>query len=77
FNYIVKLPVLKEPIIKVKFNSIFIIVNRLIKITLFIPYIKGNTAEKLVYILQKYITVNHRLLKEIIFNRGSTFISKY
>ena len=46
----IKLLLFKELIIKIKFNFILIIVNRLIKWGTFIPYKKLFTAENLAYI---------------------------
>ena len=48
-DFVIKLPLSKEPIIKTEFDSILIIVNRLIKWGTFIPYKKLSTAENLVY----------------------------
>ena len=48
-NFIIKLPLSKELIIKTEFNSILIIVDELTKWRMFIPYKKLFTAENLVY----------------------------
>ena len=48
-NFIIKLLLSKEPIIKIKFNSILIIINRLIKWGIFIPYKEFSITEDLAY----------------------------
>ena len=48
-DFIIKLSPSKEPIIRIEFNSILIIVNRLTKWGTFIPYKKLFTAENLAY----------------------------
>ena len=50
FNLMIKLLLFKEPIIRTEFNSILMIVNRLIKWGTFIPYKKLSIAENLAYI---------------------------
>jgi hypothetical protein len=60
-----------------KYDSIFIIVDRLMKMAYFIPYREATDAEDLVYIFIRFISVNHGLPEDIIFNRGRTFISKF
>ncbi|PTB50295.1 hypothetical protein M431DRAFT_95773, partial [Trichoderma harzianum CBS 226.95] len=51
FNYIIKLLLLKEPIINIVYNSIFVIINKLIKQGIFILYKEGSIAEELGYII--------------------------
>ena len=48
-NFIVKLSLSKKPIIRTKFNSILIIINRLTKWGTFIPYKELFTVENLIY----------------------------
>ncbi|PTB47677.1 hypothetical protein M431DRAFT_101775, partial [Trichoderma harzianum CBS 226.95] len=76
FNLITKLPSLRELIIKVFYNSIFIVVNKFIKIAYFILFKKVN-IKKLAYVIIKYIINNYKLLKNIIFNKGNIFIFKF
>ncbi|PTB44245.1 hypothetical protein M441DRAFT_132836, partial [Trichoderma asperellum CBS 433.97] len=69
FNYIINLPFFIKPFIKVKYNSIFIVVYCFLKKVYFLLYNKLHTAEDLIYIYIKIIAVNYRLLKEIILNK--------
>ncbi|PTB34698.1 hypothetical protein M441DRAFT_155110, partial [Trichoderma asperellum CBS 433.97] len=49
----------------------------LIKIVYFLLFKKVNNIKDLAYIIIKFIINNYRLLKEIIFNKGNTFIFKF
>ena len=51
---------------KIKYNSILVITDRLIKYKYFIPYKKVLSVEKLAYTFLRIMTANHRLSKEII-----------
>ena len=48
-NFIIKLLLLRELLIKVLYNLILTVVDQLIKKTRFISYLKVLNAEKLVY----------------------------
>jgi hypothetical protein len=76
-DFVVKLPLFKEPIIEIKYDSILVITCRFTKYKYFILYIKALTVENLVYIFLKTIISNYRLLKEIILNRNKLFISNF
>ena len=73
----IKLSLLKELIIKVKYDSILIITCRLTKYGYFILYIKVLTAEDLAYIFLKIIINNHRLLEKIISDKNKFFTSNF
>jgi hypothetical protein len=68
---------LKEALTGVIYNLILIVTNRLIKYAYFTFYKKGLTAEKLVYIFNRNIIINHGILKEIINNKNKLFISNF
>ena len=76
-DFIVKLPKSKEPITKVVYNSILVIINRLTKYGYFIQYKKALLAEDLAYTFYKYVVRNHGLPEEIIFNQDKLFIFKF
>jgi hypothetical protein len=59
------------------YNFILIITDRLIKYVYFIFYKKGLTVEELIYIFNKNIIANYRILGEIINNRDKLFISNF
>jgi hypothetical protein len=59
------------------YNLILIIIDRLIKYAYFIPYKEGLTVEELIYIFNRNIIANYRILEEIISNRNKLFISNF
>jgi hypothetical protein len=61
-DFIIKLPLFKEPIIEVIYNFIIVVTNRLTKYAYFIPYLKSSSAEDLAYIFYKYMIANHGFL---------------
>jgi hypothetical protein len=60
-----------------KYNSIFIIINRLTKYMYIISYIENNMVKDLVYIFFRIIIINYSILEKIILNRNKLFISKF
>ena len=65
-DFIIKLSLFKDLIIKVKYNSILIITDWLIKYAYFINYLKLLNAEDLVYIFLWVIFANYNMLEVII-----------
>jgi hypothetical protein len=59
-DFVIKLPLFKELIIGVIYDSIIIVIDRLTKYAYFIPYFKSFSAEDLAYIFRKYIMANYR-----------------
>jgi hypothetical protein len=53
------------------------VTDRLTKYGYFVPYIKSNTAEDLVYAFLRVIISQYGLLKEIISDRDKLFTSKF
>ena len=56
-NFIVKLPLSKEPLTKVIYDLILIIVNWLTKKVRFLPYKEASDAEELTYTFLRNVTV--------------------
>ena len=48
-DFIVKLPLLKDPLTGVEYNSILVITERLTKYRYFIPYLEVSDAKALAY----------------------------
>jgi len=48
-DFIVKLPLLKDPLIGVEYDSILVITDRLTKYGYFIPYLEASDAKALAY----------------------------
>jgi hypothetical protein len=63
--------------IEVVYDSILIIINRLIKYAYFISYKEELIVENLVYAFNRNVIANHEILEEIISNRDKLFISKF
>jgi len=53
------------------------IVNRLIKYTMFISFKETVTASVLIYIILQELISNHELLKKFITDRDKLFMSKF
>jgi hypothetical protein len=64
-------------IIKVVFDLILVIIDRLTKYGYFILYKESLLVEKLVYAFNKHIIGNYRILKEIINDRDKLFILRF
>jgi hypothetical protein len=76
-DFIVKLLLSKEALIRVTYNSILVVTDRLTKYAHFIPYKEDLTVKKLAYIFNKYVITNHEIPEEIINNRDKLFISNF
>ncbi len=62
---------------KVRFDSILIIVNRLMKYMIFISFRETATASVLMYIILWELISNYELSKKFIINRDKLFTSKF
>ena len=69
----VKLLKLKEPIIKVTYDLVLVIVDRLTKYAYFIPYKEVLLASELAYIFLRFIITNYRMLDLIVLDRDTKF----
>jgi hypothetical protein len=76
-DFIVKLPLLKEILIGVTYDSILVVTNRLTKYAYFIFYKEGLTVKELIYTFNRNIITNYEILKEIISNRDKFFVSNF
>jgi hypothetical protein len=61
-NFVTKLPPFKELMTGMIYDSIIIVINRLIKYAYFISYLKNFSAEDLAYIFHKHVVANHGFL---------------
>jgi hypothetical protein len=76
-DFVIKLPLFKELMTGMIYNSIMIVTDRLTKYAYFIPYLKNFLAEDLVYMFHKYVMANHGFPQRIINNRDKLFISRF
>jgi transposase InsO family protein len=77
FDHIVKIPLSKEPMTGVEYDSILVVIDRLTKYGHFIPYKEASSAEDLAYQFLRHVVSHHGLPEEIISDRGATFASKF
>ena len=63
--------------ILVVYNSILVIIDRLIKYIYFILYMKSSILEDLVYAFLRIIVLVYNMPKEIILDKDKLFISKF
>jgi hypothetical protein len=76
-DFIIKLPLFKELITGVIYDSIMVVTDRLTKYAYFISYFESSLAKDLAYIFYKYIVANHRFSQRIISNKDKLFISRF
>jgi hypothetical protein len=63
----------KEPGTNQFYDSIFIAIDRLTKYEYFIPYRKDMSAEDLVYLFNRHVISQYRILKKIISDKDKLF----
>ena len=58
-NFVTKLPLFRELMTGVIYDSIMVVTDRLTKYVYFISYFKSFSAEDLAYIFYKHVVANH------------------
>jgi hypothetical protein len=76
-DWIVKLPLSKDPLTQVKFDSIMVIVDRFTKYAKFVPYLEKSSTEALAYSFTKHIIADHGMPKSIISDRDKWLTSNF
>ena len=76
-NFIVKLPLSKDTITDIKYNSNLVVVDRLTKYAHFIPWEEKRNAKDLAKVILKEIIANHGIPQSIISDRDKLFTSKF
>jgi protoheme ferro-lyase len=76
-DFVTKLPLFKELITGMIYDSIMIVTDRLTKYAYFIPYLENSLTEDLAYIFHKYIVANHGFPQRIISNKDKLFTSRF
>jgi hypothetical protein len=74
-DFVVKLLLLRDPIIRIEYNSILVITDRLIKYTYIILYLEASTVENLAYAFLRVVVVNYSAPEEMISDKNKFFIS--
>jgi Integrase zinc binding domain len=76
-DFVTKLPLFKEPMTGVMYDSIMVVTDRLTKYAYFIPYLESFLAEDLAYMFHKHVVANHGFLQRIISDRDKLFTSRF
>ncbi len=76
-DFVVKLPELKDPVTGGTFNSIIVIINKLIKYIILIPYKEIYKAYQLGFVLLDKLIRDHGIPKSITSDRDRLFTSYY
>jgi hypothetical protein len=73
-DFVIKLLLLQDLIIRIEYDFILVITDKLTKYIYIILYLKASTAEDLVYIFLRIIVANYSTLEEMISDRNKLFI---
>ena len=76
-DFITDLPVSKEPGNETRYDTIFVITDRLTKYAYFLPTVRSCTAQDLSFTLHKHVISQHGAPKEIISDRDKLFTLKF
>ena len=76
-DFIVKLPLSKDTITDIKYDSILVVVDRLTIYAHFIPWKEKGNAKDLAKVILKKIIANHGIPQSIISDRNKFFTSKF
>ncbi|KAL2010903.1 hypothetical protein VTN00DRAFT_3621 [Thermoascus crustaceus] len=76
-DFITDLPVSKEPLTGIIYDSILVIVDRLTKYAYFLPYKKSSNAEELAYTFLQIIFGNHGMPEEFVSDKDKLFTSGF
>jgi hypothetical protein len=73
-DFVVKLLLLQDLIIGIKYDSILVVTNRLIKYIYIILYLEANIVEDLAYMFLRVVITNYNAPEEIISDKNKFFI---
>jgi hypothetical protein len=76
-DFVVKLPLSQDPIIRIKYDFILVITDKLTKYTYIILYLKASIIEDLAYIFLRVVVTNYNVLEKMISDRNKFFISRF
>jgi transposase InsO family protein len=76
-DFVTKLPLSKDPMTKVQYDSVLVITDRLTKYAYFVNYLESSNAEDLAYTFLRIVFANHGMPAEIISDRDKLFTSKF
>jgi hypothetical protein len=73
-DFVIKLLLLQDLIIRIKYDFILVIADRLTKYIYIILYLEVNIIESLVYIFLRVAVANYSALEKMISDRDKFFI---
>jgi hypothetical protein len=73
-DFVIKLLLLQDLIIRIKYNFILIITDRLTKYIYIILYLKSSITEDLAYAFLRVVVANYNALEEMISDKNKFFI---
>jgi hypothetical protein len=76
-DFITKLPVSKDPATGVKYDGVWVVVDRLTKWAYFLPFAETTTAEQMAFRFLREIVSQHVLPYELVTDRDKLFTSKF
>ena len=77
FDFIVKLPVLQEPVTQQYYDTILVVTDKLMKYGKFVPYLERLTAEELANAFYKNVVADYGLPIQIITDWDKLVVSKF
>jgi hypothetical protein len=72
---VVKLLLSRDPITRIEYDFILVVMDRLIKYIYIIVYLEANIIEDLAYMFLRVIIANYSALEKMISDRDKFFIS--
>jgi hypothetical protein len=73
-DFVIKLLLSRDLIIKIEYDFILVITNRLTKYIYIILYLEANIIKNLAYIFLKIIVANYNTLEKMISDKDKLFI---
>ena len=77
FDLITKLLGSRKSMTEIQYNTIQIVIDYFTKYIYFLLYKKDSIVKNLMYIVNRHLLANYRVLKYIISDRAKVYISKY
>jgi hypothetical protein len=73
-DFVIKLLLSRDPITRIEYDFILVIMDRLIKYIYIILYLKASIAKDLAYAFLRMVVINYNALEEMISDRNKFFI---
>jgi hypothetical protein len=76
-DFVIKLLLLRDPIIGIKYDFILVITDRLTKYIYIILYLEASIIEDLAYMFLRVVVANYNTREKMISDRNKLFISRF